>query len=105
MLQKRRRPQSATDVGIAHTAIAAFSVIALSCAAVAVGVAVYKDGDAKVVASAEAGASTPGKKIDFGAEPGTAWQPFDPTLQPAPGGTEHAITIHAAETRSRSRPG
>lgn len=104
MLQRRRRLQSATDVGITHTAIAAFSAVALSCAVVAVGVAVYNDGDAQVVAS-NAASSSPGQSIDFGAEPGAAWQPFDPTLQPAPGGTEHAITIRAAETRLEVAPG
>ena len=45
-------------------------------------------------------------EIDFNAEPEAAdWQPFDPTLQPAPGGTEHEITLRATETVLEVAPG
>jgi nitrite reductase (NO-forming) len=43
--------------------------------------------------------------IDFAAEPGPDFQPFDPTLQPAPGGVEHALTMHATETVIEIAPG
>ncbi|MDH3705916.1 MAG: multicopper oxidase domain-containing protein [Acidimicrobiia bacterium] len=47
----------------------------------------------------------PGAVIDFNAVPGENWQPFDPTLEPAPGGTEHELTIVAAETVLEVAPG
>ena len=43
--------------------------------------------------------------IDFEAEPGADWQPYDPALEPAPGGTEHRVTIHATETEIEVAPG
>jgi nitrite reductase (NO-forming) len=43
--------------------------------------------------------------IDPQAEPAADWAPFDPTLQPAPGGTEHELTISAAETLVEVAPG
>jgi nitrite reductase (NO-forming) len=46
-----------------------------------------------------------GASIDFAAEPAPDFVPFDPTLQPAPGGTEHAITLHATETVIEVAPG
>src|SRR5690606_7808329 len=30
-------------------------------------------------------------ELDFAATPEADWQPYDPTLEPAPGGTEHEI--------------
>ncbi len=46
-----------------------------------------------------------GAEIDFAAEPGADWQPYDPALQPAPGGTEHQITLRATETVLEVAPG
>ena len=46
-----------------------------------------------------------GAVIDFAAEPGPDFQPFDPTLQPAPGGAEHELTMHATETVMEVAPG
>jgi nitrite reductase (NO-forming) len=43
--------------------------------------------------------------IDPQAEPAAGWAPFDPTLQPAPGGTEHALTLSATETVIEVAPG
>ena len=43
--------------------------------------------------------------IDFAAAPGPDWQPFDPTLQPAPGGTEHEVTWHMTEEVIEIAPG
>jgi nitrite reductase (NO-forming) len=43
--------------------------------------------------------------IDFDAEPAAGWRPYDPTLQPAPGGTEHQLTMHAVETEIEVAPG
>lgn len=43
--------------------------------------------------------------IDAQAEPGPDWQPFDPTLAPAPGGTEHKITLRATEKVMEIAPG
>ena len=57
--------------------------------------------------SAEHGESStaPGAEIDFDAEPDADWQPFDPTLEPAPGGTEHELTLIASETVMEVAPG
>ncbi len=46
-----------------------------------------------------------GAVIDFAAEPGPDFVPFDPTLEPAPGGTEHTLTMHATETVVEVAPG
>ena len=35
----------------------------------------------------------------------TDWKPFDPTLAPAPGGTEHEVTLQATETEIEVAPG
>jgi nitrite reductase (NO-forming) len=44
-------------------------------------------------------------QIDFDAEPAEGWQPYDPALRPAPGGTEHKLTMHAVETEIEVAPG
>lgn len=55
---------------------------------------------------AMAGADTSGNAtIDFAAEPGVDWTPFDPSLAPAPGGTEHEITLRADEIEMEVAPG
>lgn len=43
--------------------------------------------------------------IDPNAKPDADWTPFDPTLEPAPGGTEHEITLRATETELEVAPG
>jgi nitrite reductase (NO-forming) len=43
--------------------------------------------------------------IDFGAEPDAEWTPYDPDLAPAPGGTEHEVTLHATEEEIEIAPG
>jgi nitrite reductase (NO-forming) len=54
---------------------------------------------------AAASAVSTDSSIDFNAEPPPGWKPFDPALQPAPGGTEHAITLRATETPIEVAPG
>jgi len=44
-------------------------------------------------------------EIDFNAAPGEGWQPFDPALQPAAGGTEHELTLVADEIVMEVAPG
>ncbi len=46
-----------------------------------------------------------GAEIDFAAKPAADWQPFDPNLAPAPGGTEHQIALSAEETVLEVAPG
>jgi nitrite reductase (NO-forming) len=100
-----RSPNPDIDNSLTHTVIAVFSLLAFACALAAAGVAFYNDGDDRVVATQAGGSSAPGgKTIQFGATPDDGWKPFDPTLQPAPGGTEHAITLHAKETRLEIAP-
>lgn len=52
-----------------------------------------------------AAAATENASIDFNAAPEPDFQPYDPTLQPAPGGTEHQITLRATETVMEVAPG
>ena len=54
--------------------------------------------------SAEQAAST-GAEIDFNAKPAADFQPYDPKLEPAPGGTEHKIELSAEETVMEVAPG
>ena len=66
------------------------------------------DVEAAVAASASEGdVDTDGgfATIDPKAEPDTDWVPFDPTLAPAPGGTEHKVTLRATETELEVAPG
>ena len=64
---------------------------------------------ATATAAGQTAAEQPGEDdsaaIDFDAEPAEDWQPYDPTLQPAPGGTERQVTMHATETEIEVAPG
>jgi len=53
----------------------------------------------------QGGSAADGASIDFAAKPAADWVPFDPTLAPAPGGTEHEITFHATEKVLEVAPG
>ena len=59
----------------------------------------------------DVGSMTPGATdaaaplIDFQASPGPDWQPYDPTLRPTPGGTEHRLTITVRDTVVEVAPG
>jgi nitrite reductase (NO-forming) len=44
-------------------------------------------------------------KLDPNATPPAAWQPYDPTLAPAPGGREHKLTLTATEGILEVAPG
>ena len=55
--------------------------------------------------AASAAASAADAVIDFSATPGKGWKAFDPTLAPAPGGTEHKVTFHATEKVIEVAPG
>jgi nitrite reductase (NO-forming) len=46
-----------------------------------------------------------GAKIDFAAKPAADFTPFDPNLAPAPGGTEHKLTMRATEKVMEVAPG
>lgn len=59
------------------------------------------EGDAAEVEGAALG----GAEIDFNAAPEGDWQPFDPTLAPAPGGTEHEVTWSMTEEVVEIAPG
>jgi nitrite reductase (NO-forming) len=58
----------------------------------------------QAVAAVDAAVDT-GAEIDFAAAPPPDFQPYDPTLAPAPGGTEHEITLHATEKVIEVAPG
>ena len=63
--------------------------------------------DAEAVAAAPPDGDAEGDfaTIDPKAEPDADWTPFDPTLAPAPGGTEHKVTLRATETELEVAPG
>lgn len=50
------------------------------------------------------GAAAPAT-IDFEAAPPAGWKPFDPAVRPAPGGTEHKLTLRATEKVLEVAPG
>lgn len=56
-------------------------------------------------ASSASAATSGDAAIDFNATPGADWQPYDPTLKPAPGGTEHKISLDAIEVVREVAPG
>ena len=43
--------------------------------------------------------------LDLNADPGPGWRPYDATLQPAPGATEHRLTMTVADTDVEVAPG
>jgi nitrite reductase (NO-forming) len=43
--------------------------------------------------------------IDWNAAPGSDWEPYDPNLEPAPGGTEHEIEFSMTEEVMEVAPG
>jgi nitrite reductase (NO-forming) len=103
-LRWMRRVRSDVDVGFTHTIIAISSLLALMAALVAVGVALYDDPGSVAATSGVAPASG-ANAIDFAADPGPGWKPFDPNLAPAPGGTEHKVTLRARERQTEIAPG
>ncbi len=52
-----------------------------------------------------AAAEVTGAKIDPAATPSADWTPYDPKLQPAPGGTVHDVDMHAIEKELEVAPG
>ncbi len=55
--------------------------------------------------SVSADPTATGATIDPEATPEADWEAFDPTLDPAPGATEHEITLHAVEAEVEVAPG
>jgi nitrite reductase (NO-forming) len=62
-------------------------------------------GTAAPVASGDDEGAGGGAEIDFAAEPAASFTPYDPALQPAPGGREHTLTMHATEKVIEVAPG
>ncbi len=62
-------------------------------------------GGAALSANGGSGGADTGAQIDFAAAPAPDWGAFDPTLAPAPGGTEHEITFTANEVVMEVAPG
>ena len=50
-------------------------------------------------------ATATGATIDFQATPAADWTPYDPTLKPADGATEHKLTMHPTEKVLEIAPG
>ena len=98
------------EVSIIRLGTAIFSALALMFSFGALVVASRDSGKpAKIVekgvVESTATPAPTGATIDFNATPGPEWKPFDPTLAPAPGGTEHAVTLNATETVLEVAPG
>ena len=51
------------------------------------------------------GGAAAGAEIDFAAKPAADFTPYDPALQPAPGGREHTLTMRATEKVIEVSPG
>lgn len=64
-------------------------------------------GDASTTEPADtpAAAGPVAAALDPQAEPSANWMPFDPALEPAPGGTEHVLDLHATEELLEVAPG
>ena len=67
--------------------------------------AIEVTGDASSAGGGVSGGQAKGATIDFAAEPGPDFVPFDPALKPASGGTEHKVTMHATEKVIEVAPG
>ncbi|MGQ0432536.1 MAG: multicopper oxidase domain-containing protein [Microthrixaceae bacterium] len=89
---------------IFNSVVATFTVVAMAFAFAALFTVVVDDGNKEVVA-ASGGVAAGASDIDFDAEAAEDFKPFDPTLQPAPGGTEHQVTVRATETELEIAPG
>lgn len=63
------------------------------------------DATSTAAATGDQAAASNDAKIDPNAKPAPDWKPRDPTLQPAPGGTVHDITLRATEKVMEIAPG
>jgi len=108
--------ESATiDVGVVDATVAGWctvpghraagmtlSIVALGAADAGSGAGVSA-GSGHDMGSMTAGAGVDG--ADLQGDPGPDWRPYDPTLQPAPGATEHEVTMTVADTEVEVAPG
>lgn len=100
-----RRETNDGTPSIFNSVVASLAVVA-GALSVAALVAVLVDGDdADGVAPVGVAVAAGDSEIDFNAEAGPDFTPYDPALQPAPGGTEHEISIRATETDLEIAPG
>jgi len=90
---------------IFNSVVASLSVVAGALAVAALVAVVVDRDDQHVLASGDAPVAAGESEIDFNAEAGPDFEPYDPTLQPAPGATNREITIRATETELEIAPG
>ena len=97
------------DIGVVTDGQQAWCTVAGHKAAGMVLTFMVKGAATTATTVAGSGGSTSGDAasatIDAQATPAADWKPFDPTLQPAPSGTEHTLTLHATETVVEVAPG
>ena len=93
--------ESATiEVGAVDAAIAGWCTVpghkaaGMTMSIVAAGAKAGGPGDARTA-----------RGLDLDADPGPGWRPYDATLQPAPGATEHRLTMTVADTDVEVAPG
>lgn len=100
------RHEEPASIGRIATVVLSGIAVLLSLAAVInsglddeKGVKVRTDGEAALDGDQDAAT------IDFNAEPGAGFKPFDPRLMPAPGSREHILTVNATEEVLEVAPG
>jgi nitrite reductase (NO-forming) len=90
------------------TVVTVMSLVALVTGSVALATRASSggDGDTERARGVETEEPDTGfAEIDFNAAPGEGWKPFDPVLEPAPGGTNHEIEFRATEKVMEIAPG
>lgn len=95
------------DLGAISASTQAWCTVAgHQAAGMVLDISVAGGGGGAAAPSATAGAgATTNATIDFSATPGPDWKAFDPTLQPAPGGTVHDVKLSASEKVIEVAPG
>jgi nitrite reductase (NO-forming) len=96
------------DVGVVDAGLTGFCTVAGHRAAgmtMAVNVGGDRAGPAGADRAASAVNTDAGVTIDPNAKPAADWQPYDPSLRPAPGGVEHKLTLRATEKVMAVAPG
>jgi nitrite reductase (NO-forming) len=101
--------QSATiTVGVVNAAISGWcSVPGHKAAGMTLRIVVAGNGNAANMGSVAHGATSGESEpvIDFHASPGPGWKAYDPALQPAPGATQHRLTMTVRDTVVEVAPG
>jgi nitrite reductase (NO-forming) len=97
------------DAGVVRHTIAAWCTVpghraaGMAMTVQAVGTTSTSDGPMAMPMPDRSTAASP--VIDFHADPGPDWRPYDPALRPAPGATEQRLTLTVRDTPTEVAPG